>query len=93
MIVDVEGVYGVAVSAGSGLDADVPALVRSKAVQDFVVEVDEGVEELSASPGVARVVFCGESAFCKVDAGWQMVLRGSWVTGLERDFANCCLLT
>ena len=60
--------HGVAVTAGAGVDADVLALFGREAVKDFVVEINEGVEEFGAGPGVARVVFGGEATFCEVDA-------------------------
>ena len=47
----------VAVAAGAGVDADFGALGRGKAGQDAVVEVDEGLEEGGAGPGVVGVVF------------------------------------
>ena len=52
----------VAVAAGAGVDADVGALGGGEAGQDAVVEVDEGLEEGGAGPGVAGVVFGGEAA-------------------------------
>ena len=68
MVVDVEAVHGVAVAAGTGVDADVLPLFCRKTVEDLVVEVDEGVEKFGIGPGVAGVVFGGEAAFRKVDA-------------------------
>ena len=52
----VVGVYGVAVAAGAGVDADVGAVGGAEAGEDEVVEVDEGVEEGGAGPGVTGVV-------------------------------------
>ena len=49
------------------MDANVDPLLGAEAVQDFVVEGDECVEELTARPGVARVVFRREPAFGEVD--------------------------
>lgn len=59
------GVDRVAVAAGAGVDANVRALVGGEAGQDAVVEVDEGLEEGGASPGVAGVVFGCQTAFSK----------------------------
>ena len=68
MVVDFAGVDGIAVTAGAGVDADVAAFFGAEAVEDFVVEVDEGVEKFGACPGVAGVVFGGEATFGEVDA-------------------------
>ncbi len=55
-------VDGIAVAAGAGVDADVCALRGCEAGEDAVVEVDKGVEEGGAGPGVAGVVFGGQAA-------------------------------
>lgn len=68
MVVDIEAVHGVAVTTRASVDTDALALFGGEAVEHFIVEVDESVEELGAGPGVARVVLGGEAAFCEVDA-------------------------
>jgi hypothetical protein len=68
MVVDVIAVHGIAVAAGTGVDSYIFAFVRGEAVEDFVVEVDEGVEQFGAGPGVAGVVLGGEASFGEVDA-------------------------
>lgn len=57
------GMDRVAVAAGAGMDADVGALRSGEAGQDAVVEVDEGLEQGGAGPGVAGVVFGCQAAF------------------------------
>lgn len=52
----------VAVAARAGVDADVGALGGGEAGQDAVVEVEEGLGEGGAGPGVAGVVLGGEAA-------------------------------
>ena len=59
----------VAVAPGAGVDADVGAFGGGEAGQDAVVEVDEGLEEGGAGPGVAGVVFwrraaCDDAVSC-----------------------------
>ena len=54
---------GVAVAAGTGVDANVLAFFGRELCQDFVVQIDEGVEEISASPGVTGISF-GSKTSC-----------------------------
>lgn len=68
MVVDVLAVHAVAVTAGARVDADVGALLGGEAVEDLVVQVNEGLEEVGASPRVARVLLGGQTALSEVDA-------------------------
>ena len=40
----------------------------SEPVEHLVVQVNECLEQLGASPGVARIILCSETAFREIDA-------------------------
>jgi len=52
-------VYGVAVAARTGVDADILTLGSGEASEHFIVEVYEGLEKGCAGPGIAGVLLCG----------------------------------
>ena len=48
---------GVAVSARAGMNTDILALFGRESCEDFVIQVDKGLQQRGPSPGVARVIF------------------------------------
>lgn len=81
----------VAVAAGAGVDADVCTLGGGGAGQDAVVEVDEGLEEGGAGPGVAGVVFaaCDDAVICGDLFDLSFFFLGfSWIDERARSTYN-----
>ncbi len=67
-VVDLLAVHTVAVAPRAGVHADVHALRGRKAVEHFVDQVDEGLQQVRARPWVARVLLGCEAALGEVDA-------------------------
>ena len=72
---------GVAVAARASVDADVGTFRGGKAGEDFVVEVDKGFEEGSASPGVAWVVFGSEATYSPIN--WLEKTPGAYTPSVK----------
>ena len=66
-VVDLLAVHRVHVATGARVDADVPALLRGEAVDDAVVERDEGLEQVLVGPRVAGVLLARQAALGEVD--------------------------
>ena len=67
VIVHVCAVSRIAVSAGASMDADIRSLLWAEPVEHAVVQIDEGLKELCACPGIAWIVSSRETAFGEVD--------------------------
>ena len=63
-VVDILAVERVAVAPGTGVDADVLALLGGEAVEHQVVDLNKPLEHLLSRPRVAGIVLAGESALC-----------------------------
>jgi hypothetical protein len=61
-VVDVGAMSGIAVAARANMDTDAVTVGYAEAVEDLVVEVDEGAQETAG-----RIEFEGEAAFGEVD--------------------------
>jgi hypothetical protein len=66
VVVHIGAVSGIAVTSWTSVNAYVYSFFGREAIQDFVVDVNECLQELSASPRVLGIVSSCEAAFSKI---------------------------
>lgn len=76
MIRHLLAMHRIAIPARASVNPDVDPLLGAEAVENTVVEVDKGLEQVGGGPGIAWVLFERESTFREVDgdadgASWE----------------------
>jgi hypothetical protein len=63
VVVNILAVDAVAVTAGAGVDANVFPLRSGEAIKNLVVDINESLEHLLASPWIPRVILASKPAW------------------------------